>query len=319
MKILIADDNAVSRRMMEALLIQWGYEVILANDGGQAWKILQSDESPRLALLDWMMPGMSGPEICTEVRKRTGHSYTYCLLITSREDKQDIVIGLEAGADDYLIKPVHPDELRARLRTGMRILDLEDQLVAAREVQQYKATHDELTGLLNRAAITEILRRELARSKRDGTPCGVLLADLDHFKAVNDSLGHGAGDSVLREAAARLTASVRDYDAVGRYGGEEFLIVLPGCDVSGLNTCAEHVLDAFRARPIETPGGSVSVTISMGATNSGDWSRATPDSLVRTADAALYIAKRAGRDRAEVVVHEKPATVKSLPVTRTVA
>jgi diguanylate cyclase (GGDEF)-like protein len=297
--------------MLEVLLIQWGYEVVLANDGNEAWKVLQSEASPRLALLDWMMPGMTGPEICAQARKRVGHSYTYLLLITSREDKNDTILGLEAGADDYLTKPIFPEELRARLRTGLRILDLEDQLVAAHQVQQYKATHDELTGLLNRAAITEILRRELARSKRDGTPCGVLLADLDHFKTVNDTLGHAAGDGVLRETASRLSDGVRDYDAVGRYGGEEFLIVLPGCDVEDLEICAKHILQAIRDRPIETSDGSVSVTISLGATNSGDWSRATPESLVRTADTALYIAKRQGRDRVEVVVHSKSANTEA--------
>jgi diguanylate cyclase (GGDEF)-like protein len=318
MKILIADDNAVSRRMMEALLVQWGYEVVLADDGSQAWESLQSQAPPRLALLDWMMPGMSGPEICRETRKQIGRSYTYLVLITAREEKQDIIVGLEAGADDYLTKPVYPDELRARLRTGLRILDLEDQLVAAREEQQYKATHDGLTGLLNRAAISELLRRELGRSKRDGTPCGVLMLDLDHFKAVNDSLGHAAGDFVLCETAKRLTDGVRNYDAVGRFGGEEFLVVLPGCDAEGLITRCEHILQAFRSRPIQTSEGSVSVTISIGGTTSGDWAAATSDSLVRAADAALYAAKRAGRDRAEVVLLGKSGaltTPQATPVT----
>ncbi len=307
MKILIADDNVVSRKLLELLLIQWGYEVVLAKDGNEAWQALQSENSPRLALLDWMMPGMTGPEICAATRSRVGHSYTYLLLVTSREDKQDTVVGLEAGADDYLTKPVLSDELRARLRTGLRILELEDQLVAAREEQQYKATHDGLTGLLNRAAISDTLKRELARSKRDGAPCGVLLADLDHFKAVNDSLGHEAGDFVLCETAKRLTAGVRDYDSVGRFGGEEFLVVLPGCDITNMRARADNLLEEFRERPIQTPQGEVSVTISMGATNSGDWSGASPESLIRTADTALYNAKRQGRDRVEIVVHRKSA------------
>src|ERR1019366_1932009 len=172
------------------------------------------------------------PEVCCEARKRVASAYAYILLVTSKEDKQDVIQGLEAGADDYLTKPFFPEELRARLRVGLRILELEDKLVTASNVLQYKATHDELTGLLNRASIDELLRRELERAKRGGGVCGVIFADVDHFKSVNDKLGHAAGDAVLCQAAQRLTAGVRGYDAVGRYGGEEFLIVLPGCDVS---------------------------------------------------------------------------------------
>jgi diguanylate cyclase (GGDEF)-like protein len=224
------------------------------------------------------------------------------LLVTSREEKEDVISGLNAGADDYLTKPVHPEELHARLRVGVRILELEDKLVAAQEVLQHKATHDSLTGLLNRAAITDLLRRELARAPREKSCCGVLLADLDHFKAVNDSLGHAAGDEVLQEAAARLTAGVRGYDAVGRYGGEEFLLVLPGCDAIALCDRAEHILAAFRDHPFVAMGEPLRVTVSMGAASSAEWPEASPDSLVRCADGSLYKAKRSGRDRAEVAM-----------------
>jgi two-component system cell cycle response regulator len=300
LKVLIADDNSVSRMLLERLLSKWGYEVIQADDGAKAWEILQTEDPPRLVILDWMMPGMSGPEVCREARKRVAYAYAYILLVTSKEDKQDVIQGLEAGADDYLTKPFFPEELRARIRVGLRILELEDKLVAASDVLQYKATHDELTGLLNRASIAELLRRELERAKRHGGVCGVILADLDHFKLVNDTLGHEAGDSVLREAAQRLTAGVRAYDAVGRYGGEEFLIVLPGCDLANLRQRGENILEVFRATPFAAAEPAITVNVSLGAASSSSWSAPTLESVVRAADRALYRAKHNGRDRVEV-------------------
>jgi two-component system cell cycle response regulator len=315
LKILVADDNAIARMLLERLLPQWGHEVVLACEGKQAWELLQGDDAPRLAVLDWMMPGMSGPELCSKMRKRVGRPYAYLLLVTSREEKQDVVSGLQAGADDYLTKPFYPQELNARLRVGVRILELEDKLVAAHEVAQFRATHDELTRLSNRASIVDTLRRELARSQRDGGSCGVLLGDLDHFKAVNDTLGHGAGDSVLCEAAARLAAGIRPYDSVGRYGGEEFLVVLPGCDTPNLLACAEHLLQAFRGSQFVTPEGTLSVTISLGAATSTGASGMTADALVRAADKALYQAKGNGRNRVEMA---QEVVITQLQVAQTV-
>jgi two-component system cell cycle response regulator len=300
LKVLIAEDNAVSRLLLQKLLLNWGYDVVQASDGDQAWRAMQADDSPRLAILDWMMPGMSGLDVCREARKRIGRPYSYILLVTAREDKQDVIQGLEAGADDYLTKPFFPEELHARIRVGLRILELEDKLLTSQEALQYKATHDELTGLINRASITDLLRRELARGQRSGGTCGVILADLDHFKAVNDTHGHDAGDAVLREAAIRLQSGVREYDAVGRYGGEEFLIVLPGCDAANLRDRAEHILKAFRGQPFRIRGGSISVTLSLGAVSSAGLPASSLASLVRAADDALYLAKKNGRDRAEI-------------------
>ncbi len=300
MKVLIADDDPISRLIVERSLKKLGYDVVSVSDGNAAHRSLLADDTPRLAVLDWMMPGFTGPELCHEVRQRVGRPYTYLLLVTSREGKEDVISGLNAGADDYLTKPVHPEELLARLRVGVRILELEDKLVAAQEVLQHRATHDSLTGLLNRAAIMDLLRRELARAPREKSYCGVLLADLDHFKEVNDTMGHAAGDEVLREAALRLTAGVREYDAVGRYGGEEFLVVLPGCDAGALRERAEHIRSAFRDRPIEAGGQSLNVTLSIGGASSSNWPELGPDALVRSADGSLYQAKRGGRDRTEV-------------------
>jgi two-component system, cell cycle response regulator len=311
-KILVADDNAISRHLLRHQLQEWGYEVVQAPDGDKAWDLLKEKDAPRMALLDWMMPGQTGPELCSAIRKRVGHPYVYLVLVTTREDKQDVVSGFDAGADDYLTKPYYPEELRARLRAGQRILDLEDKLVTAQDVLHYKATHDELTGLLNRAAIADLLRRELARAQRSGNPCGVLLGDLDHFKCVNDTYGHSAGDFVLCEAAARLNSGVRPYDAVGRYGGEEFLIVLPECDLGNLRTRGENLLAAFRDRPIESPDGSIPVTISLGGAVCVGQPNTTLDSLVRAADAALYRAKANGRARVELA--DEPVIAQVTPV-----
>jgi diguanylate cyclase (GGDEF)-like protein len=300
LKVLIADDNSVSLLLLERLLTKWGYEVIQATDGAAAWQTLQQPDPPRLVILDWMMPGMSGPDVCVEARKRVASAYAYMLLVSSKEDKQDVIQGLEAGADDYLTKPFYPEELRARLRAGRRILELEDKLVAASDVLQYKATHDELTGLLNRASISDLLRRELERAKREGGVCGVILADLDRFKLVNDQHGHAAGDAVLCEAARRLTVSVRPYDAVGRYGGEEFLIVLPGCDAPSLRQRAENILEGFRGKAFAALDVSIPVTVSLGAACSSSWAAPALEPIVRAADLALYRAKHNGRDCAEV-------------------
>jgi two-component system cell cycle response regulator len=300
MKVLISDDDAISRLLLKNLLVKWGYEVVETSDGSRAWEILQEENAPRLAILDWMMPGMTGPEICRETRKRLARPYTYFLLVTSREEKNDVVQGLEAGADDYLAKPIFPGELEARLRVGLRILELEDQLVASREVLQYRATHDVLTGLLNRYSVCEFLKRELIRAQRTGETCGVLLADVDHFKSVNDTYGHEAGDIVLREVAIRLRAGIREYDAVGRYGGEEFLIVLAHCDEQSLRVRAEHIIGGFRAQPFHAQAHSLPVTISAGAVSSATMPNSDVDSIIRAADDALYTAKRNGRDRAEV-------------------
>ena len=263
MKILVADDDRVSRHLLERALVKWGYDVVLANDGAEAWRALQQEDAPRLAILDWMMPAMDGVQICREVRKRPEQPYTYLILLTAKTQKQDVTAGIEAGADDYLTKPFDDNELRARVRTGRRILEFQDKLIAAREALLVQATRDALTGLWNRAAILDILLRELGRAKREGISVGIVMADLDHFKRVNDTYGHLVGDEVLRETARRIRSSARLYDSVGRYGGEEFLMIFPGCDASGAKTQTERLRACVCGEPIATSGGSISVTISL--------------------------------------------------------
>ena len=245
-----------------------------------------------------MMPGMDGVEICRRIRSANREPYIYILLLTARTESHDLIEGMDAGADDYLTKPFNAHELRVRLHAGRRILDLQEELLKAREALREQATHDGLTGLLNRTTILDKLDDELSRAVRTGTPVSVLMTDLDRFKSINDTHGHLAGDAVLREAARRLKSAARRYDSVGRYGGEEFLVVLPGCDASDAALQAERMREAIGATPFLASSQPISVTVSLGV---ACVSHCAPEALVREADDALYEAKAQGRNR--VVVH----------------
>lgn len=298
MKVLIAEDDRVSQRLLEALLRKWGYDVVVAADGEEAWRLLEKEDPPRLAILDWMMPGRAGDQICRDLRARNKEPYIYVIMLTAKGKRKDLIEGLEAGADDYLTKPFDPHELRSRLRAGCRIVELQEQLIATREALRKEATHDGLTGLWNRAAIFEILQRELARTGRQGTRVAVILMDLDHFKSINDTYGHLVGDAVLREATRRMRASLRAYDALARFGGEEFMLVSPGCDVAGALRQAERLRSLVAEKAIETFEGAVAVTASFGVAV-GDGTMEA-DALVRAADTALYQAKHLGRSRVQL-------------------
>jgi len=296
MRILIADDESMSRKLLQKTLERAGYEVTAVENGRLAADQLCPADGPRLALLDWVMPELDGPGVCREVRKRKEQSYVYMILLTSKESKEDVVAGLESGADDYLTKPFDPEELKARLRTGLRILDLEDRLIQAREAMRFQATHDGLTGLWNRGMIMDLLERELARSRREHVSTAILMCDLDHFKKVNDTYGHLSGDDVLKETSKRLLASVRSYDFVGRYGGEEFLVVLNNCNPAYALARSEEIRKAVSQRPVPTTSGLVHLTMSLGLLISQDWGSQSVEELLREADAALYAAKAAGRN-----------------------
>jgi diguanylate cyclase (GGDEF)-like protein len=296
LKILIADDEALSRRLLEKTLERAGYEVIAVENGKLAFEELCKPEGPRLALLDWVMPELDGPGVCRAVRVRSEQTYVYMVLLTSKGTKEETVLGLESGADDYLTKPFNAEELRARLRVGERILLLEDRLVEARENMRFRATHDQLTSLLNRGAVMDLLTRELHRSHREQKSTAIILGDVDHFKRVNDTLGHLVGDEVLMEIANRLLGAVRSYDFVGRYGGEEFLVVLNSCDPDFAPTRAEEIRLAISHRPIQTAKGPLSLTMSAGLLLSSEWGVKSLEELLHQVDNALYEAKSAGRD-----------------------
>lgn len=301
MKVLIADDSLVSRHLLEVTLRRWGYDVVSASDGDQAWEILQRDPPPAVAILDWMMPGMTGVEVCRSVRKRAQEPYTYILLLTSKNRREDLVEGMEAGADDYISKPFDQNELNVRLRAGTRLVELQCELVATREALREQATKDSLTCVWNRASILDILNRELSRSAREGGPVGVVLLDLDYFKNVNDTHGHFAGDAVLQEAAWRMRDSIRPYDAIGRYGGEEFLILLPGCDDNSTVAQAERLRAVLSKELLAINEVKLTITGSFGCTSAASKERVTAETLIRRADEALYIAKRLGRNRTAMV------------------
>jgi two-component system cell cycle response regulator len=295
MKVLVADDSATSRAMLRTALSRWGYDVVLAEHGAEAWEILAQPDPPTMAILDWVMPHMTGPEVCRRVRENRREPYTYILLLTSKNTKGETVEGLEAGADDYIVKPFDQHELQVRLRVGKRIIDLQMDLLQAREELRDRANKDLLTMLPNRPAIVTALEQELSRCHRDNRTVGIILLDIDHFKKINDSHGHFAGDAVLREAAARLRGNMRTYDQVGRYGGEEFLVVLPNCDLEQATNQAERMRQRLHGTTMIVDGVEMRVSASFGVTVSNGSER-TPDDLVRIADEALYRAKANGRN-----------------------
>ena len=297
--VLLAEDDPIFRKVMSNWLERWNYRVIAVDNGLDAWNALQQENSPQIAILDWMMPGVDGPELCRRVRSERSARYTYIVLVTAKDNKKDVVEGLDAGADDYLTKPFHVDELRARIRTGERILRLEHALRQARDYLQFEAAHDSLTGLWNHRAILELLEKENQRNRRNGDPIGVMMADLDHFKKINDTYGHLVGDTVLHECADRMVVAFRGYDSIGRYGGEEFLFVMPGCNSADLMASAERLRTSIARQPINTTAGSIAVTISVGVVSSQLFQNSMPgyQVLLSAADDALYQAKAQGRNR----------------------
>ena len=319
MRVLVADDDPLTLHMVVYRLRQWGHDVITCTDGEAAWDALKGDELPQVAILDWMMPNLDGVQICQKVRARSANPYIYLILLTGKDDTSDMIAGLEAGADDYLCKPFDLGELEARLRSGKRIVDLQAELIAARETMRVQAMQDPLTGTLNHGAILDRLHRELARAQRDSVPLSVIMADLDDFKQVNDTHGHIAGDYVLVEVARRLHGSLRPYDSIGRYGGEEFLLILPGSDAPTALKQAERIRRSLSDEPIHLSNAFVRVTLSQGVTTWTSSCIANASALIQAADSALYLVKSGGRDGVEFMVNEQEAPtvcVESIHSTR---
>lgn len=297
-RLLLVDDNALERRFMQVLLRSEGYVVETASDGEEALaKILNGRF--HILVTDWEMPGMDGATLCRRVREANLPTYLYTLLLTGHS-AADVVAGLEAGADDYLRKPPSKPELLARLKTGARIVRLEQSLCDAREKVQRLSVTDALCGTFNRRYLDDQLGKEVERARRYQRPLSIVMADLDLFKRVNDERGHQAGDEVLRFFAALLLSSIRTNDWVVRYGGEEFVIVLPETDSAGAAAAAEKIRAQCANSTVPTSTGNLRITASFGVVALGptsDSPAAVGESLLRQADAALYSSKRQGRNR----------------------
>ncbi len=297
MKALVADSDPDRLRQLEGWLTQWGHSVRTFRNGVEAWRALEAERENVLTILAWRMEAMPGIDVCRRLRLQPELPSSYVLLLTDRRDAEDLLDGLNAGADDFLFAPFDPHETKARVRTGARIVEIETALRATQDALRVQSTRDAVTGAWNRGAILEALQRERERARRKSGSVAVVLADVDTFRQVNDSFGTPVGDEVLREAARRLSAGLRPYDAVGRYGVEEFLIVLPGSDGLGALTVAERVRESFAKRPVHTTAGPLAVTLSLGVASEGGEAASEPQALLRAATVALKRAQDGGRNR----------------------
>jgi two-component system cell cycle response regulator len=304
MRILIADDDATSRLVLASVLKKFGHDVVATVDGTEAWETMQGADAPRLAILDWMMPGLAGVDVCRRVRNLASDEPPYLILLTSMSEKADIVAGLEAGADDYLAKPFDPGELQARVNVGRRVTELQERLREAHEALANEAMHDPLTGALNRRAFAEVLSRALSEEHRHHLGLALGICDVDEFKKINDVHGHKVGDEVLCGLVQQLASNLRAEDVVSRHGGDEFVVLAEHTGDGDVGLLYERARAAVADTPVHTQAGDLPITLSIGvsAWREGD----TADDLLVAADAALYQAKHAGRNR--VVVAERRAS-----------
>ncbi len=295
MRVLIADDDATSRLVLTGVLQKCGFEVVVTKDGTEAWEAMRRADAPMLAILDWMMPGLAGVDVCRRIRNLSSRQRPYLVILTSRGEKTDIVAGLEAGADDYLAKPFDPGELRARIDVGRRMIDLEARLLEANDALAHEAMHDPLTGALNRRAFAEVLSRALSEEHRYHNGLALAICDVDHFKKINDAHGHQVGDEVLCEIVRLVAGNLRGHDVVGRHGGDEFVLLAGHVGYVGVGVIFERARAAVADRPVHTRAGDLSITVSFGVSVWGEGE--TADELLAAADVALYQAKNAGGNR----------------------
>jgi diguanylate cyclase (GGDEF)-like protein len=302
-RALIADDDRTTTAIVAKALRGWGLDVDVAYDGATAWQQLNAIEPPAIAVIDWTMPELDGPELCRRIRATSRLSATYVLLLTARDRRADLIEGLDAGADDYMTKPVNLDELRARIHVARRVASLQQDL--SRRVADLGRAHDRLQEMASTDALTHVYSRrwwfdmagtEFARSRRYGGGLSVLLVDLDHFKRVNDRFGHDTGDAVLRAFADLLRRECRQSDIIGRIGGEEFALALPETSLADAQTVASRLTEGCRALTLPAGDESIHWSCSIGIADVRD-EDGDIDAVLRRADTALYDAKRAGRDR----------------------
>lgn len=293
-RVLVVDDSALIRAILVASLEEQGYAVVEAEDGAEALEVCTVDP-PDVVLLDVVMPGLSGLDVLDRLQASPELLHVPVVCLTGRSDVTDIVEAMDRGAHDYLRKPFETSELLARLSSALRVKRLSDELRTRNAELERVSRTDGLTGLLNRRAVEELLHAQLAHAARHDLPLSVLMVDLDEFKKVNDTFGHAAGDRVLVEVSARLRAFLREGDHFGRWGGEEFLAVLPLTAGPAALLLAERLCDTVAAHPVLLPDGTLlPVGVSIGACGS----TRDEEALLRRADDALYRAKATGRGRA---------------------
>ncbi len=300
MKILVAEDDLTSRSMLVNLLTRWDYEPVAVDNGNSAWDIMEQTDAPMLALLDWEMPGLNGIDVCRRVRECNSENPPYLIILTVKGETTSIVKGLDSGANDYITKPYNNDELLARLRTGQRMIKLQSELVTAKQALAYEATHDALTGALNRRGILSRLAAEITRARRNRRPLFVGLCDIDYFKKINDQYGHQAGDRVLQKLVTALQNELREYDLLGRLGGEEFLIVAPESMAVSVENLYERLRHKVECLSFPTIADDLQITLSIGVVETHG--NVTIDNVLAEADAALYRAKRSGRNNVVVTL-----------------
>jgi two-component system chemotaxis response regulator CheY len=297
--VLVVDDSPVYRKLVEHALEDQAYAPVFAKNGQEA-KDLYAAHAPSIVITDWMMPDFSGLELCQHIRGDLQHPYTYIIVLTSISEKDNVVKGLAAGADDYLTKPFDPGELLARIGVGRRTIDLHNEIDGKNKLLDEMAHTDSLTGLPNRRALEEWAERQLRGAARHGYSLWVVHADLDSFKSINDSHGHDAGDQVLKEFGAILKEYTRASDISGRMGGDEFLLVLTHVGEKHIRLTVERLREHLAKRRFSFGDETISVTASFGVCGFQGKESLEFSKLVRQADKALYCAKRAGRNQIKI-------------------
>ena len=297
-KVLVVDDSAVSRKYVEQIL-RGHCELLFAEDAARGLELV-AEFQPHLVITDWNMPDSSGIELCRQIRAEAqdpGASYTYLILLTGNRDKQQVVEGLSAGADDYLVKPCDPDELMARVDVGRRFVNMHQQIEAKNRLLEELALTDPLTGLANRRAVEDWATRQLSGASRHHFSLWMVLCDLDNFKAVNDTYGHAAGDAVIRQFAGILRRNTRRSNICARVGGEEFMLILTHADHEAVNILVERVRSQCEGMEFLSGDAKIRVTASFGTAGFQGSVPPSFEDLAKLADAALYAAKREGRNR----------------------
>ncbi|PIP38032.1 MAG: diguanylate cyclase response regulator [Desulfobacterales bacterium CG23_combo_of_CG06-09_8_20_14_all_51_8] len=295
MRVLVAEDDSATRSVLAGMLKKKGHDVVEAANGLEAWLSLQQPEAPMLAILDWIMPEMDGLDLLRRIRSIQTEQPIYIIMLTIKGEKTNIITGLQAGADDYLPKPFDYGELCARVEVGLRVTEMRVKLLEARNALAHEAAHDPLTGMLNRRAILNHLHKELSRASRHGDLLVIGMFDIDHFKKVNDTYGHKAGDEILIGLSHILSGSIREYDSLGRIGGEEFLMITPMKPGTEPELLFNRLCNIVSESRINTKSGVLSITVSIGVAYAN--TKSTVDGLLESADAALYRAKSEGRNR----------------------